>query len=169
MVNRFGRLLIGQRFSPKKVAQNGGPGWQFPQGGVEEGEDFAQAALREANEEMGLDPNNLEVVRELGGPVSYTVPFPSFKQHFGVDGQTIQFFLILSKTDSEEVVMDQNPDGHPEFYEHKWMPYKDWDTDLAPYVVDFKRPAYEQIKPIIFETIEANFEAWNQRLAPSDQ
>jgi len=49
----------------------------------------------------------------LGDPICYDVPFPSFKKHFGLDGQRIQFFLILSKTDSEEVVMDQNPDGHP--------------------------------------------------------
>jgi len=42
-----------QKKVPKQVS------WQFPQGGVEDGEEFSQAALREANEEMGLNPENV--------------------------------------------------------------------------------------------------------------
>jgi putative (di)nucleoside polyphosphate hydrolase len=71
VVNNAGSILIGQRYpahlAEKRVKQVHfmkcvhllihfikATGWQFPQGGVEPGETYEQAALREAVEEMGL-------------------------------------------------------------------------------------------------------------------
>ena len=47
MVNEKGRLLVCERLL--------NPGaWQFPQGGVDDGEDHDVAVLREVEEEIGM-------------------------------------------------------------------------------------------------------------------
>ena len=55
----------------------------FPGGGQEPGEDLTQTALREAHEEIGLDPLDVEVVGELDHLAtimsrSFIVPFVGF-------------------------------------------------------------------------------------------
>lgn len=61
--NDFGELVIIERASHLK-AHPGQPA--FPGGRVEEGDaSLAQTALREAHEEIGLDPNSVEVLGEL--------------------------------------------------------------------------------------------------------
>ncbi len=59
----FGELVIIERASHLK-AHPGQPA--FPGGRVEEGDaSLAQTALREAHEEIGLDPNSVEILGEL--------------------------------------------------------------------------------------------------------
>lgn len=53
--------------------------WQFPQGGVEEGETFLGAAERELKEECGADLN-VKYVPESVGEYSYLFP-EDFKRH----------------------------------------------------------------------------------------
>lgn len=48
---RDGRVLAGRRVGPPAVRG----GWEFPGGSVEPGETAAQAAVREAREELGVD------------------------------------------------------------------------------------------------------------------
>lgn len=61
--NDFGELVIIERASHLK-AHPGQPA--FPGGRVEEGDaSLAQTALREAHEEIGLDPNSVEILGEL--------------------------------------------------------------------------------------------------------
>ena len=61
--DNFGEVVIIERASHLK-AHPGQPA--FPGGRVEEGDSsLAQTALREAREEIGLDPNSVEVLGEL--------------------------------------------------------------------------------------------------------
>ena len=46
-----GEVFLGQR--------TGGRGWQFPQGGVRQGEPVEQALFRELQEEIGLDARSM--------------------------------------------------------------------------------------------------------------
>ncbi|MCX8498496.1 MAG: RNA pyrophosphohydrolase, partial [Caulobacteraceae bacterium] len=47
--DRLGRVWLGRR-----AGEEGPYSWQFPQGGVDNGEDFDAAALRELHEETGI-------------------------------------------------------------------------------------------------------------------
>ena len=47
LLNRTGEVFVGQRIDTTMEA------WQLPQGGVDDGEDFETAALRELEEEIG--------------------------------------------------------------------------------------------------------------------
>ena len=49
-------------------------GWQFPQGGIEQGETVEQAAYRELYEEVGLRPQNVELVGRTRNWLRYDVP-----------------------------------------------------------------------------------------------
>jgi putative (di)nucleoside polyphosphate hydrolase len=76
------RVLIGER--------SDFPGsWQFPQGGIDPGEDPEQAVRREVAEEVGL-PAGLYDVRERRGPYRYD--FPSGPDRRGYHGQEQWYF-----------------------------------------------------------------------------
>ncbi len=65
--------------------------WQFPQGGVDEGESLIQAAQRELQEECGQDLRVTISSQSIG---EYEYLFPeSFTRHFGeYDGAHVVFF-----------------------------------------------------------------------------
>ena len=56
LMNKEGHVFVGQRLDRDTEA------WQMPQGGIDEGEDPARAALRELHEETGI--RNAEIIAE---------------------------------------------------------------------------------------------------------
>ena len=58
-------------------------GWQFPQGGIEDGESPQQAALRELEEETSI--TSVEVIKTLNTPLRYDFP-ADIKQKFAALG-----------------------------------------------------------------------------------
>ena len=54
LVDDAGKLLLGGRVGNK--------GWQFPQGGILDGEDPGDAMYRELHEEVGLAPDDVELL-----------------------------------------------------------------------------------------------------------
>ena len=59
LANRQGQLLWARRI--------GQDAWQFPQGGIGEGESPEQAMYRELKEEVGLAPDAVDVTARTRG------------------------------------------------------------------------------------------------------
>jgi putative (di)nucleoside polyphosphate hydrolase len=64
IVNKDKKLFLGQRYGFEDV-------WQFPQGGVDDGDTAASAALREAAEELGADKKHFKIIKQLEATHSY--------------------------------------------------------------------------------------------------
>ncbi len=57
--NGAGKILLGER-----VDRSGA--WQFPQGGVDDGETLSQALARELREEISVGPSAYQIVSSRG-------------------------------------------------------------------------------------------------------
>ena len=78
-------ILIASRVDIKDA-------WQFPQGGIDEGETPQEALFRELKEEIGTD--EVEIIAEYPGWVSYDFPPSVAKNMAPFDGQTQKYYLV---------------------------------------------------------------------------
>ena len=129
-----GRVWYGRR------AGTPGPhNWQFPQGGVDEGEDFEAAARRELAEETGV--TSAEPLAEIQQWIAYDFPpgYGGTKQARGWKGQKQKWFAFRFTGDESEIDLETH--GDIEFDAWRWGR-----LDEAPaLIVPFKRAAYEQV------------------------
>ena len=66
VLNKENKIFVAKRIdNPKNF-------WQMPQGGVDEGENFYQAALRELREETSI--KSVSLLKEIDGFASYELP-----------------------------------------------------------------------------------------------
>ena len=66
LLNHKNQVFVGKRIdNPKNF-------WQMPQGGVDQNENFLQAAKRELEEETGV--KSVKVIKELDEWLEYTLP-----------------------------------------------------------------------------------------------
>jgi putative (di)nucleoside polyphosphate hydrolase len=113
--------------------------WQFPQGGVDEGEDLEAAALRELHEETGVSSATL--LGRTGDWITYDYPpeLAGTRRARGFIGQKQVWFAL--RFTGEEAEIDLEGHGEAEFDAWRWG-----ELDEAPgLIVPFKRPVYEQV------------------------
>ena len=143
-----GIILLNQNnevFVAKRI-DNPNNYWQMPQGGIDENENYFDAATRELEEETSI--TNVELIKELEGTTTYELP----AHLLGIiwkgkyKGQTQKWFLMRFIGDEKEInIKTQNP----EFLDWKWI-----DLDLiTEVVVDFKRNVYKELKEKIYKII----------------
>jgi putative (di)nucleoside polyphosphate hydrolase len=129
-----GRVWLGRR-----VVTPGPRNWQFPQGGIDAGEDPQAAAIRELFEETGA-----RTVTPLGrtdGWITYDFPADhgGSKQARGWKGQRQVWFAL--RFDGDEAEFDLNAHGQPEFDAWRWGHLEEAPSLVAP----FKQRAYEAV------------------------
>lgn len=129
-----GQLLICERFTV--------PGaWQFPQGGVDDGETLEKALFREVREEVGLSPAHYEVLECRDG---YRYLYPEdvrtkkLRKH-GSHGQEQTYFLCRLKPGAPPINVHQK--GR-EFRAYRWIDPAEFDLEWLP---AFKRQVYREV------------------------
>ena len=134
-----GIILLNQKsqvFWGKRIRTHS---WQFPQGGIDRGENPEQAMLRELHEEVGLFPQHVHVLARTRDWLSYEVPDRFIRRdargHYKGQKQ-IWFLLQLVGHDWD---LNLRATDHPEFDAWRWNDY--WvPLDV---VVEFKQGVYE--------------------------
>ena len=140
LLNKQNKVFVAKRIdNPKNF-------WQMPQGGVDNGENFLDAAYRELEEETSI--KNVELIQEIEEEMTYELP----NHLLGViwrgkyKGQKQKWFLMRYLGSDNEINIKTNK---PEFLEWKWI-----DLDmLTNVVVNFKLEVYKKLKLRIKEII----------------
>ncbi|XP_050377569.1 nudix hydrolase 26, chloroplastic-like isoform X1 [Argentina anserina] len=118
--------------------------WQMPQGGIDEGEDPRNAAIRELREETGVQ--SADILTETPHWLTYDFPpevRAKLQRLWGSDwkGQAQKWFLFKFTGKDEEVNLLGDGSEKPEFGEWSWISPEQV-VDLA---VDFKKPVYKEV------------------------
>jgi putative (di)nucleoside polyphosphate hydrolase len=130
LANSDNKLLLGGRVGAK--------GWQFPQGGMIEGEEPIDAMFRELHEEVGLAKGDVEVLSVTNDWLRYRLPDKYVRKNTSpvCIGQKQRWFMLRLKADDEAVRFDQG--DKPEFDRIRWVDF--WRP--VNEVIYFKRRVY---------------------------
>ena len=96
ILNKERQIFLAERF--------GCPGiWQLPQGGIEQGMTPAEAAIKEAHEELGVPKKNFKILQHLLAQHEYEFSDPIPAHYLGKWRGQVQTFFVLEYlgTDAE--------------------------------------------------------------------
>ncbi len=109
--------------------------WQFPQGGIDDGETPQEALFRELREEIGTD--EVDIIAEHPEWISYEFLNKGAKKIYPFDGQTQKYFLVKLKSGAE---INLNTE-EPEFMAYKFIAYK----EVMETISNIKKPIYKRV------------------------
>ncbi len=109
--------------------------WQFPQGGIDQGEEVKEALFREMKEEIGTD--DASIVAEYPEWISYDFPAKIASKMKPYIGQTQRYFLMKLKSDAVINIHTK----HPEFMDYKFVSV----DEVLSLTAHFKKPVYEKV------------------------
>lgn len=134
LLNREGHVFVGRRTHVEADES-----WQMPQGGIDDGEDLRQAALRELAEETGI--TRVEILEEAAEWFNYDLP----PEALGIAlkgkyrGQTQKWFAMRFLGTDRDIDLAQHLPQ--EFDAYRWVPI----DELVPLIVPFKRDVYRRV------------------------
>ena len=136
LLNKENKVFVAKRIdNPKNF-------WQMPQGGIDKGEDFYTAALRELKEETSI--TSIKLIKEIEGNFTYILPDNLigiiWKGKFR--GQKQKWFIMRFTGDKSEINIKTK---HPEFLDWKWIDLE----NLTEIAVPFKLEVYKKLTPEI--------------------
>ncbi|MBC8294270.1 MAG: RNA pyrophosphohydrolase [Pelagibacterales bacterium] len=133
VLNNENKVFVAKRIdNPKNF-------WQMPQGGVDNNENYYEAALRELKEETSII--SVELIQEIDKKFTYILPDHLigiiWKGKF--KGQTQKWFVMKFIGNESEININTK---HPEFLDWKWINL----DDLPEIAVNFKLDVYKNVK-----------------------
>lgn len=133
-------IIVSHRYPEKKeifIAQRNDllDIWQFPQGGIDEGEEVEEALFREMEEEIGT--KQASIIAQFPEWVSYDFPDKIAKKMKPFKGQTQKYYLMKL----EEGATINIDTKHPEFLDYKFVSV----NDALETTAHFKKPVYEKV------------------------
>ncbi|MDH3000068.1 RNA pyrophosphohydrolase [Chelonobacter oris] len=128
----------GQVLWAKRCGQNS---WQFPQGGINQGETPEQAMYRELFEEVGLSRQDVKILAVSKGWLRYKLPKRLVRNDGNpvCIGQKQRWFLLMLVSDEKNINMQATQ--APEFDGWRWVSY--WYP--VRQVIAFKREVYRRV------------------------
>ena len=133
VLNKKNQVFLAKRIdNPKNF-------WQMPQGGVDNGEKFYEAAIRELEEETSI--KTVSLIKEIDDLTTYLLP----NHLVGIiwkgryKGQKQKWFIVRFDGDEKEINIHTK---HPEFLDWKWVNIE----NLTDEIVDFKIHVYKKIQ-----------------------
>ena len=133
LLNKKNKVFVGKRIdNPINF-------WQMPQGGIDQNENFFNAAMRELEEETGI--KKVELIKELDTWLAYDLPKNLLGKLWNgkYRGQKQKWFIMKFIGKNEEININTK---NPEFLDWKWID----PMILTNVAVDFKLNVYEKIK-----------------------
>ncbi len=109
--------------------------WQFPQGGIDEGESSEEALFRELKEEIGT--KKVEIIAEYPDWIAYDFPPHVASKMAPFAGQKQRYYLVRLKPNAVINLATE----HPEFKEYCFVGV----DEVFERIAHFKKPIYEQV------------------------
>ena len=141
LLNNENKVFVAKRIdNPKNF-------WQMPQGGIDEGEDYYEAALRELKEETSVV--SVEHIKEIDKKLTYILP----DHLIGIiwrgkfKGQIQKWFIIRFIGNDSEININTKK---PEFLDWKWIDLE----DLPNIAVNFKLDVYKILKQEVSKILD---------------
>jgi len=133
LLNNENKVFVGRRIDNPKNS------WQMPQGGVDQNENFLQAAKRELKEETGI--KSVKLIKELDGWFKYDLPKYLLGKLWNgkYRGQKQKWFVMKFLGKINEINVKTKD---PEFFDWKWIEL----SKLPNIAVHFKVDIYKKIK-----------------------
>ena len=133
VLNKSNKIFVGKRIdNPKNF-------WQMPQGGIDPGEEYLSAALRELKEETGIE--SVDLIKEIDELLTYELP----QNLLGIiwkgkyRGQKQKWFILRFNGNDKEINLNTHK---PEFMDWKWIDI----SDITKVAVSFKLEVYKKIQ-----------------------
>ena len=133
LLNDKNKVFVAKRIdNPKNF-------WQMPQGGIDEGENYYEAALRELKEETSVV--SVKLIQEIDKKLTYILP----DHLIGIiwrgrfKGQIQKWFVMRFIGNESEINIKTK---NPEFLDWKWIDLE----DLPKIAVNFKLNVYKSLK-----------------------
>ena len=140
VLNEKNQVFLAKRIdNPKNF-------WQMPQGGVDKGEEYYDAAVRELKEETSI--KTISLIKEIDDLTTYLLP----NHLIGIiwkgkyKGQKQKWFIVRFNGEEKEININTK---YPEFLDWKWVDI----DDLTNEVVEFKVHVYKQIQRELYKII----------------
>lgn len=111
--------------------------WQFPQGGIDDGEDAETAMFREMAEEIGVTRDKVQLLERRDG---YRYAFTKGRLKYGIyGGQEQSYFRCRFLGQDSDVNLAAT---HQEFSYWRWIKPEEFQMSWVP---KFKRAVYKQV------------------------